>query len=406
MERPSALPRSLSRWRNGGKALLILFFALVGVQELVAQRAVRIRLFSEHSSVDRFKISSFEKGFSVLAYEKSGQLIDTVADLIEPRRSIEFQKKSGGIHFSDASGTYGPFLRYRIVPEAAAAVFQIEVKGEVRRYKGCIDVWVSGKKAELVNEVDLEDYVAGVVESEGGHVPSFQYFKAQAILARTFAMKNWHKHTSKGYNLKDDVSSQVYFHRAENRYGDSIVLAVKQTRDTVVTDQLCAPILAVFHANSGGHTAPAEFPWTSSLPYLKGRRDPYSLRGPSARWERRISTAKMNAYLANRLGTDADDLELRKILFNLTADHRVGYLRLGDRSLKLSELRRRFRLRSAYFTVEEEGSDYVLSGRGYGHGVGMSQDGAMVMASEGFDFRDIIRFYYRDISFDALDRLF
>jgi stage II sporulation protein D len=372
----------------------------------LAQRAIRIRLFSGHPSVDRFNISSFDKGFTVLAYEKSGQLIDTVADLIEPGLSIEFQKKSGRIQFSDASGTYGPFLRYRIVPEAPSAVFQIEVKGEVRRYKGCVDVWVSGKNVQLVNEVDLEDYVAGVVESEGGHVPSFQYFKAQAILARTFAMKNWRKHTSKGYNLKDDVSSQVYFHRAENRYGDSIVLAVEQTRDTVVTDQVCAPILAVFHANSGGFTAPAEFPWTNSLPYLKGIRDPYSLRGPSARWEKRISTAEVNTYLANRLGTDADDLRLRKILMNLDSDHRVGYLKLGDRSLKLSELRRRFRLRSAFFTVKEEGGHYLLSGRGYGHGVGMSQDGAMVMASEGFDFRDIIRFYYQDVSFDALDQLF
>ena len=63
--------------------------------------------------------------------------------------------------------------------EEPSAAFQIEVKGEVRRYKGCIDVWVSGKSVQLVNEVDLEDYVAGVLESEGGHVPSFQYFKAR-----------------------------------------------------------------------------------------------------------------------------------------------------------------------------------------------------------------------------------
>lgn len=387
------------------RGYLLIFFLFLFSTVRGEEKHIRVKLFST-SKFQKASINAIEGKYYLLAFRKDGSSIDTIVDLGHQWQNFEFLRKGKSIHVSGSGNRLGPFERIRLLPAPNdSCIFGIKVNGKQREYTGRIDAWIQESKLLIVNEVPIEEYVAGVVESEGGHVPSFEYFKAQAILARTFALKNWEKHSSYGYNLKDDVTSQVYFHRAKNKYSDMILEAVDLTRDTVLVDIECDPILAVFHANSGGHTAPSEDAWRTRISYLRGRPDPYSLEGPSARWEKRILKKDMLSYLSSKSNLPSNDIRLTKALLNIPEGKRMGSLTLGDSKLKTRDIRTKFKLRSAYFSVQEDGEYFILKGRGFGHGVGMSQDGAMVMASEGYGYRAILSFYFIDIEFDTLDNL-
>src|SRR5690606_2725872 len=149
------------------------------------------------------------------------------------------------------------------------AHYLIRGTGPERMYEGVLEIRVHEGNLLLIGEVGLPSYIAGVVESEGGHSPQFEYFKAQAVIARTWLLRNWDKHIEKGYNVTDDVSSQAYYSMAYLQYSDLIRDAVKETGDSVLVDTSGKAILAVYHANSGGITSNSEDVWLEELDYLR-----------------------------------------------------------------------------------------------------------------------------------------
>ena len=364
---------------------------------------IRVRLFS-HTEIKHLRLGNHFGSFSLLAANPEGEVIDTVFDLYDATQQAALEIAVGpyGLELRSGEQLIGRFHRLLLLPAFDTAVFQVRASGQHRIYRGRLDIWPRDEQLFVVNEVEIEEYVAGVVESEGGHIPSYEYFKAQAILARTFAIRNWRKHGAQGYNLKDDVSSQVYHHMAYLQNAPNIRTAVAQTLDTIVVDADCTPIQALFHANSGGETAPSEDAWQTKISYLRGKQDPFSLKGPSARWEKRIGQKQMLDYLRRAFGSEVSDMVLKKALLNLPAHSRVGTLIVADKKLKMREIRNAFQLRSAFFSVEESGEEFILKGRGFGHGVGLAQDGAMEMAKQGYCYQDILYFYYTGIELDQL----
>ena len=97
----------------------------------------------------------------------------------------------------------------------------------------------------------------------------------------------------------------------------------------------------------------------------------------------------------------ANDLSLQKSILNFTQPSRKAYFEYKGRRLKLTKVRRQFNLRSTYFTVSESGNNVVLRGRGYGHGVGLSQDGAIEMSRRGYSYRQILGFYFDGVELEA-----
>jgi len=366
---------------------------------------LKVRLFSDQK-VERFIITPDSANFTLLALNEGGEILDTVYDIYQanPSRSFVISRNGGRLQLKLGDQLMGYFEGLYFAGLDTLHQFRITANRKNRSYFGGLQVRPLKGEVQIVNHVDLEQYVAGVVESEAGHVAELEFYKAQAILARTFAIRNINKHRAEGYNLKDDVSSQVYFSKAHYTNRDLILEAVYATRDTILVDLDCDPVLSVFHANSGGHTVNSEDVWLKPVPQLRSRLDTFSIGVGSYTWEKRIDKDRFFNYFASMFGVK-NDAELQKALLNFEQSDRQKYFSYKGKNLKLTKVRHDFRLRSTYFRVELDGAEVVLKGKGFGHGVGLSQDGAIEMSHRGFNYKSILHHYYSEIDLEALDRI-
>ncbi|MDX1741004.1 MAG: SpoIID/LytB domain-containing protein, partial [Rhodothermales bacterium] len=285
-------------------------------------------------------------------------------------------------------------------PEAEGAVdVQIRSSGQAttRRYPG--DIGVSRTpdgSMKITNTVPLELYVASVVGKEYG-LDDEEGTRAMAIVARTFAVRALLEEANTG----DGISSQVY--HGLDGISDASLAAANATRGIVLTHD-DRPILSVYSASNGGHSARNSDVWSGApLPYLDARRDRFDrAASPYNDWLSRLSRSQVHAALSDMVGASVSGFSIE----SRSKDGRVKTIRVkiqdaDDAEISGSEFRRalsgRFgvsTLRSTLFDVSREGDHYVFEGSGYGHGVGLSQWGAHEMASRGYNYEEILRFYY------------
>lgn len=242
-------------------------------------------------------------------------------------------------------------------------------------------------RLQLVNEIELNKYIKGVIESEIGNVKNAELLKVQAVISRTYALKHLDRHKVDGAQLCDMVHCQVY--HGKNRFNKEISAAVDSTHYEVIIDQDSNLIEAVFHANCGGLTVHSEDIWQKPRAYLKSVVDTFCVTEKQANWTKEIDKQKWVNYL------NAKTKETQ-VPFTFISENRLNFLPSCTVSTK--DLRETFNLRSTYFSVEETEDKVILRGKGFGHGVGMCQEGAIRMASLGKDYIEIIHFYYCDIS--------
>jgi stage II sporulation protein D len=264
-----------------------------------------------------------------------------------------------------------------------------------RKYDGDVFFMPGINRIQVVNQVNTEQYLAAVVESEGGASASLEFYKAQAVLCRTYAVSHINRHAMDGFNLCDDVHCQAY--KSRNLRNPQIMQAVIETSGEVAVYKDSLLITAAFHANCGGETQNSENEWLQVLPYLRSVKDPYCAETRNSKWELSVSRDKWASYLRNnnmRIPYPAPDS-----IFNYRQESRKrSYMAEGD-TMSLKKIRADWMLRSTFFSVADSGNNQVvLHGRGYGHGIGMCQQGAMNMAAKGMDYKQILHFYFKDIS--------
>jgi len=363
---------------------------------------LRVRLFSTET-IERVQIDVERGRFAVLSQRHGRRKPDTVAVMAtgQPGWTLSKESKKIRLRTRGTDRSLGRFEAVHWVPLEPGSRLRLQTKGSPKLHTGVVRFSQGSEGLTVVNEVDLEDYVAGVVQGEAGHVGTAQFLKAQAVLARTFALRNLGKHGDLGYDLKDDVSSQVYMGYPTGRFADSILAAVRATRDTVLLDEQCRPALVVFHANSGGQTVASEWVWGRPIPYLKARPDPFSEQGPSARWVKRVPRDKMHRWLADQFKTEPSNPDLIEAFARFEQPERKERFAWNGKSIPLPTLRHAFGLRSTWFNVRIDGDDYVLNGRGFGHGVGLAQDAAIIMSEKGYNYKTILYFYYGVLELDA-----
>lgn len=365
---------------------------------------IKIRIFSnENFSECLFRVKNGE--YYIIALDKNKEVVDTIYYVNSSASQTLFTIYRNGQYVALKNGKkhLGNYYGISFTAEDTTANFLIHVHKKERWYDGSLIIVPNHQNLLAINHVNLEQYVAGVVESEGGNFTQLEYFKAQAVLARTFAVKNYSKHLKEGYNLKDDITSQVYLSRAYYRNSDLIKQAVIETRDTIVVDSATGkPIFAAFHANSGGHTVCAEDAWHKKLPNLVAKPDPYSEGMNSYEWTKKLPKKDVQEYIARKLQLKITP-ELVAAIDTFKQPERLNYFRFQNRSFPLRDFRFHFQLRSTYFDIEPDGNFYILKGKGNGHGVGLSQEGAINMAAQGFNFREIIYFYYENVKLESLN---
>jgi len=259
-------------------------------------------------------------------------------------------------------------------------------------------VTVYRSNGSVVN-LDLEEYVIGVVAAEMPASFNLEALKVQAILARTYALKS--KQTGK--KLTDTVSTQVYIdtNQMKNKWGsdyskyyNKIKKATTQTKGMYIIYN-GSIIDAVYHSTSNGYTEDSTEVWGYSLPYLKS---------VESSWDKNVSSYQRTKEfkvdeVLKLLGVD--NLENIEIISH-NSSGRVSKVKVGDTTYSGVDFRSLLSLRSTDFDIELNESSIKITTRGYGHGVGLSQYGANEMANMGYSYLRIISHYYKGIKINKL----
>ncbi len=286
---------------------------------------------------------------------------------------------------------------YVVVPPQPDGL--IAVNG--RLYRGIIWIQKSLKatgKIAAINVVDLEDYLLSVVPAEMPSGWPLEALKAQAIVARSYALANRGKHESRGFDVKATAEDQVY--SGVSSETESTNQAVAETSGIIVEHE-GKPASAFFHSTSGGFTEVAEFVWGGSAPFLHAVPD-YDDASPHFSWSRKFTPADLDKALSGS-GQDAGEVMGMFVVSRAPSMRARQVLVVGSRETKLvgaDTVRRLLKLPSTNFNVGCLPDCYEFAGRGFGHGLGMSQWGARALAERGYNAAQILKYYYKDVALD------
>ena len=255
--------------------------------------------------------------------------------------------------------------------------------GEFQYYGDFQFARLTGENLTVVNYIGLEDYTKGVLPNEMASDWPLEALKAQAVVARTYAVANLNKFRSYGFDLSNDTSSQVY--RGLRSTSEKTDRAVDETKGKFVRyeGQICT---VYYFAADGGATEDSENVWSeTAVPYLRAVKDPYEADIDFYCKSWRLTIPKSQVGELSVTYTPIGNV------MNLTADgttyHRDN-VRTFLRNCGASYT-------SRHFTVTENSQNYVIAGGGYGHNLGMSQWGAYSMAEKhGMTYDQIISFYF------------
>jgi stage II sporulation protein D len=186
----------------------------------------------------------------------------------------------------------------------------------------------------------------------------------------------------------------VYHGRNRN---DSIRMAVDATHSLVLVDADIKLIQATFHSNCGGETVNAEDLWGRSQTYLRATVDTFCTAAPHATWTKNLSRTEWLGYLQRKYSLRTGDSAQLYAVLNYEPQCRDLYLGNSWPLVPLKNVREDLGLKSTFFSVRTEGEKVVLEGRGFGHGVGLCQEGAMKMARAGKSYTDILHHYYTSV---------
>lgn len=250
-----------------------------------------------------------------------------------------------------------------------------------------------------IKNIPLEEYVLGVVAGEMPVSFEIEALKAQAICARTYALKK-QENNSKNYDLDDTTNYQVYLSNEKlknnwnKNYDDNykkIKEAVNSTKGEVILYNN-GLIDALFFSTSSGKTENSKDVFLSDLPYLKSVLSPWDEKeSPVFKSEKIMSKEE---FLYNLGLSYVDDIVIEDIIKN--DNNFVKQLTINNKVFLGSKLKKVFNLRSQYFSINIDSNLVKIEVKGFGHNVGMSQYGANGMAKEGKNYKEILKYYYQD----------
>lgn len=337
---------------------------------------------------------------SVVIYCSTGRYqIETDSGLIgdmEEGDILFARLENDSLVLYDSDKIYGRFDQIRLNYIALSSSLRIRSVNpalESRIYDDNIILQAHDRYINLINQVDFDKYLAGVVETEAGSNAEMEFYKAQSILCRTFAVKYLSRHASDGFSLCDGIHCQAY--NGKSLYNPEILKSIEETTGLVLTDKNHQLITAAYHSNSGGQTQRAADVWLRDDPSLQSVVDPFSLHQPSAKWSDTISFKDWKDYLYKNGMKSV--MKIPDEIIYIEQMRRKKYFILDKDSILLTKIREDWGFKSTFFDMFPEGDSILIWGKGYGHGIGLSQEGAMKMATDGYLYKDILQFYFYDI---------
>lgn len=297
-------------------------------------------------------------------------------------------------------------------------------------YAGILELWTTAEGIAVVNELPVESYLCKVIPSEMPASYELEALKAQAVCARSFAYQQIQDYGYPEYeaHVNDSTDYQVY---GNSQAQDGTNRAVEETKGQVVRYQ-DRIVTTYYYSTSCGRTAGLEAWGTKedeSNQYLRsvevkdGEGD-YESEMPWYRWEARIPAGTLSNLIGLNTGTDIGTVQSLEITNTGAGGVALQICAAGDKGSVTVDTENKIRralggggyeitrqdgtkvsaqklLPSAFFTVQKDGDLFVLSGGGYGHGIGMSQNGANEMAKKGKNYIEILSLFFQDVTIEA-----
>lgn len=273
-------------------------------------------------------------------------------------------------------------------------------------YTEGMNVRVKREETNTVEVVPFEDYVVGVLAGEMPVNFELEALKAQAVAARTYVMKKMSDNKNEDYDIVDTVQNQVYISDQELQYKwkdkyqeriNKIKRAVLETKGEYLSYN-GKVIEAFFFSTSVGKTENSEDVFKQALPYL---------RSVDSTWDEEVSPVfndskeySMQEFY-ERLNLKYSD-KIKVEILNTTSTGRIKNIKINNKKFTGSEVYKNLNLRSTFFEINQIGSNVVINTKGYGHGVGMSQYGALAMAKKGYKYDQILKYYYQNIQIEKI----
>ena len=300
-----------------------------------------------------------------------------------------------------------------LVPVAACSApeSRTTLPSGVPRLPASIRIGVRDGNRLTIRKVPIEEYVEATVLSEfappsGDSAVVERMLEIQSVIGRTYALAHLGRHASEGYDLCSTTHCQLYepSRLQTSRWAPLAIEAVHQTAGRVLWFD-AAPASALFHADCGGHTSRADDVWSGSgHPYLVSIADDGPAKNAHSSWTYEATRAAvlraLNADARTRVGARLDALQ---VVERDTAGRaeRIAVHGASERVVRGEELREVLStafgarsVRSTWFTVERRGQSFIFEGRGFGHGVGLCQAGALARLRAGQKLPAILQTYF------------
>lgn len=273
-----------------------------------------------------------------------------------------------------------------------------------------VEVAVYRTASKEIEKHPLEKYIVGVVASEMPAEFELEALKAQALAARTYVVKQLLQGNTEGLpngaDVTDSVSHQVFNSETDlkKQWGADYDWKIKKIRQAVAetAGQIITydgkPIEASFFSTSNGYTENSEDYWPNEFPYLRSVESPWDKQSPKYDQQKSFTVEEF----VQNLGVTLSSNNIGEIL-SRTEGKRVEKVKFGEKTLTGREVREWLGLPSSDFTWVLREDEIIVSTKGYGHGVGMSQYGANGMAKEGKTFKEIIQHYYQGVTITSAE---
>lgn len=286
------------------------------------------------------------------------------------------------------------------IPFFIVLIYNKNYKEIELKYINTTYIRVKRLKKDIIETIPLEEYIVGVLAGEMPISFELEAFKAQAVASRSYALKRIEYNKDKEYDVVDSILNQVYLDHQylKDAWGNNYVkninklrTAVNQTLDEYL-EYNNEIVDALFFSTSNGYTENSENVFEFESAYLKSVYSP---------WDQDVSSA----YQSSKTIPLTEFYQKLNIPYNKnlnieilkrSSTNRILLLKINNVEFKGTDVYNKLSLRSTDFELELLGEKIKITTKGYGHGVGMSQYGALGMALEGYSYEEILSHYYQD----------
>ena len=285
------------------------------------------------------------------------------------------------------------------IPFLIVNFYKIDEKEEIKiKYMSNTIIRVKRMETGNIDNIFFEEYIVGVLAGEMPIYFEKEALKAQAVAARSYALKRMEYNKDNEYDVVDSIMNQVYLDNDYlksvwgNNYTDNINKLREAVNDTSMEylEYDGEVIDVLFFSTSNGYTETASLVFDIDLPYLKSVKSTWDEKTSSA--FRNTTSIDIRSFY-EKLGLTYSDTFDFKVL-KRSSTNRIISLSINGNEYSGRSLYNKLGLRSTDFSLKKDGDKIIISTIGYGHGVGMSQYGALGMAEDGYNYEEILSYYY------------